>query len=74
MDPMLAALVALSPGTSLPFRIAGRPATFMDRTLNLPDVAARHRPSSRAVARAAFSFGDGFILQVVPEQSATDMS
>jgi hypothetical protein len=35
--PMIIVFVVLSP-TLLPFRIAGRPATFMDITLNVPDV------------------------------------
>jgi hypothetical protein len=35
--PIIIVFVVLSP-TLLPFRIAGRPATFMDITLNVPDV------------------------------------
>lgn len=34
------ALVALSPGTSFPFKIAGSPATLNDKILKSPLVAA----------------------------------
>lgn len=37
---MVAAFVALSPGTSFDCNIAGRPATFMVKTVKSPDVAA----------------------------------
>jgi len=70
---MVAALVVLSPGTSLPLRMAGRPATFMDRMLSVPEVAAASAPSSsRTAASAALSLCDGFMLGRVPlEQLAT---
>lgn len=49
---MVPELTDLSPGTSLFCRISGRPATFMDRTLNSPLVAPRARPSRPAEAVA----------------------
>jgi hypothetical protein len=41
--PMRAVLVVLSPGTSLPFKIAGRPATLYVKVLNFPVVWATEK-------------------------------
>jgi hypothetical protein len=65
---MVAAFVFLSPGTPLSFRISGRPATFMARMLNRPDVAARLPSSSRAAESAALNL----ILQRCRSQTAGD--
>lgn len=59
---MAAALAALSPGTPLSLRMAGRPATLMVRASKLPDVAARAPSSSNADENAASLDVDSFIL------------
>lgn len=47
---MVPAFVALSPGTSLPFKIAGRPATLKARTLKSPPVAIAETIDAKVAA------------------------
>lgn len=47
---IILALVALSPGTSLPLKRGGSPATFIDRISKEPDVAWVDTPTAKAAA------------------------
>lgn len=66
-DPMRAVFVVLSPGTSFPLRIAGRPATLKLTALKTPDDAgADSTVGSRASAAEART---GTIVKVLLKRS-----